>query len=93
MAIFEADPDALQNLVAKLDDAEGKLNDLMMDTSQAGYHFLETFLSPQKPQVEHEFHELIHHLQSARDLSQNLKEFLRQVLIKLQEEERIHFHG
>ena len=93
MAIFEADPDALQNLIARLDDAEGKLNDLMVDASQAGYHFLETFLAPQKPQVEDEFHRLIDHLRCARDLSQSLKEFLRNVLIKLREEEHIHFHG
>lgn len=91
MAIFEADPDALQNLIVKLDDAEGTLGDLIVDLSQAGYHFLETFMSPQKPQVEDEFNRLIDHLRCARDVGQSLKEFLRTVLSNLQEEERIHF--
>lgn len=85
--IIEADLDALQNLVTKLQYGSQELEHMDGYLKAAYYPFLEHFLSTHRLRVEEEFGALDHYLHRATRLEQGLLHGFQQLLIDLQKEE------
>jgi DNA-binding transcriptional regulator GbsR (MarR family) len=85
MGVVGVDLEALQHLIHRLSQANERLSPLLDDTYRAGSQFLETFRSPQKPELEREFKQLLADLQEARNHNYHLLTFLQILLHNLEE--------
>jgi hypothetical protein len=93
MTYTSTDLEAMEYLISRLYQAEEKLGPFPDDTYTAGSQFLESFQSPQRPEVEHEFNQLIADLREARDYNHHLLTFLRILQSDWQEIERDPVYG
>ncbi|HEY7122483.1 MAG TPA: hypothetical protein VH599_12175 [Ktedonobacterales bacterium] len=89
MTLVGANLPLMQQLIHRLSQAEERLGPLLDDTYTAGSQFLETFTSPQKPQLEQEFNQLITDLRGARNYNYRLLTFLQILFRYLQEAEHV----
>ena len=89
--IFEADLDALQNLIYKLQDTSDKLNQASTDLYTAGTNFFYTFQSPEKVQAEDEYNDMLRKLHQAQDCCSHNLTFFQALLTELQGLETRHY--
>ena len=80
-----ANLEALHYLIERLYRAEERLGSLLDDTYTVGSQFLETFISPQRPEVEQEFNQLIADLREAREYNHELLSLLQRISIDMQD--------
>jgi hypothetical protein len=91
MALFEADGEALQNLIRSLGNVEGELDYLW----QLLYHsfglFDSSFNSPEKLYIEGQFDALHQTLREAGDRTNQIQAAMQTLLIRIQEAEQVQF--
>ena len=82
---IEADLDALQNLITKLQYGMNDLEQILFPLKVAYSDFIATYQSSQRPWVEEQFRDIDSQIIKARQLDQSLYNGLQQVLTDLED--------
>ena len=91
MSLFEVDLGALNNLISCLATFDSEIDSIQNALGNAYHNFDSSFISPDKGNLESNFHELFQYLQNADNKGDEIRAGLHNLLVYVQDAENTKF--